>query len=122
MIRIINNCPVTIEDIHNANTIYKCNVPTLKGKIVRKQLKRIQAEYIEVPERLKEIILNLEVAADVMFVNGIPFWVSVLRGFNFTMVEYVIQRLKTVLANSIGKIFQIYKNNGYNIKTFLMYR
>ena len=38
------------------------------------------------------------------------------------MVEYVSLRLKTVLLNSIGKIFQFYKNDGYNIKMFLMDR
>ena len=51
---------------------------------------------------------KLTVADDVMFVNGIPFVVSVLRGFNFTMVKYVSQRLNTVVANSTGKIFQFY--------------
>ena len=69
-----------------------------------------------------EIIGKLIVAADVMFVNVIKFVVSVFRGVNFTTVEYFIQRLNTVLANSIGKIFQVYKNNGYTIKTFLMDR
>ena len=57
-----------------------------------------------------------------MFVNGIIFVVSVLIGVNFTTVEYFSQGLNTVLTNSIGKIFQFYKNNGYNIKTFLMDR
>ena len=55
-----------------------------------------------------------------MFVNRIPFVVSVLRVVNFTMVEYVSRRLNTILANSIEKIFQLYKNNGYTIETFLM--
>ena len=69
-----------------------------------------------------EIIGKLIVADDVMFLNVIKFVVSVFRGVNFTTVEYFIQRLNTVLANSIGKIFQVYKNNGYTIKTFLMDR
>ena len=51
----------------------------------------------------------MTVAADVMFVNGIPVLVSFSRGINFTTVEYVSQRLKTVLANYIGKVFQFYK-------------
>ena len=54
-----------------------------------------------------------------MFVKKIPFVVRVLRGFNFTTVEYVSRRLKNVLANYIVKIFQFYNNNGYTIKTFL---
>ena len=64
----------------------------------------------------------MSVAADVMFVNKIPFVVSVSRGVNFTMVGYVIQNVNTIIANSIGKIFQFYKNNEYTIKTFLMDR
>ena len=69
-----------------------------------------------------ESIGKLTFAADVIFVNGIPFVVSVSKGVNFTMVEYVIQSSKTVLANFTGKIFQFNKNNRYNIKTFLMDR
>ena len=71
---------------------------------------------------MRENIGKLIVSVDVMFVNGIPFVVNVLRGVNFTMVEYFSQRLKTVLSNSIVKIFQFYRNNGYAIKTFLMDR
>ena len=41
-----------------------------------------------------------------MFVNGIQLLVIVLIGVNLIMVEYVSQRLKTVLTNYIGKIFQ----------------
>ena len=54
-----------------------------------------------------------------MFVKRIPFVVSFLRGFNFATVEYVSQRLNSLLANYIGKIFHFYKNNIYTIKTFL---
>ena len=57
-----------------------------------------------------------------MFVNGIPFVVSVLIGVNIKIVEYVSQILKTLLSNCIWKMFQFYKNNRYTIKTFLMDR
>ena len=64
----------------------------------------------------------MTVASVIMFMNRIPFAVSVLIGANLTMVEYFIQILNTVLTNYIDKEFQFYKNNGYNIKTFLMDR
>ena len=85
-------------------------------KKVHQQPKLVQTEYIEAPESLKERIGNLTVADDVMFVNGIPFVVSVSKGVNLKMVEYVSRRLKNVFDNSIGNIFHFYKNNGYNIK------
>ena len=55
------------------------------------------------------MIGNMTVASDVMFMSGIPFVVSVSREINFTIVEYVSQRLNTVLANYIGSIFQFCK-------------
>ena len=86
MVRTINIFPVTIEDVCNNNTIYGCNVPTLKGKTVRQQPKHVQSEYIEVTDSLMEMIGKLTVAAGVIFVNWIPFLVSVSRGFNLTTV------------------------------------
>ena len=122
MVRTIKDLRVIIDDVCNANTIYRCDVTTLKGKTSRQQLNRVQSEYIEVPDSLRENIGKLKVAADVMFVKKIPFVVSGLRGVNFIIVEYFTQRSKTVLAISISKIFQFYKNNGYTIKKFLMNR
>ena len=62
----------------------------------------------------------MTVAADIIFMNRIQFLVSVSRGANFTMVDNVRQRLKAILTESIGKAFQFYKNNRYNIKKFLI--
>ena len=62
------------------------------------------------------------VADDIMFVNNIPFVVSILRGVNVKIVEYVSWRLKTVLAKYTVNIFHFYKNNGYTIQMFLMDR
>ena len=42
MVFTIKNCPVAIEDVHNANTIYGCDITTLKGKKYRQQTKRTQ--------------------------------------------------------------------------------
>ena len=43
MVSTINNFPVTIEDVHNAKNIYGCDVTNLKGKIVHRKSKRVQA-------------------------------------------------------------------------------
>ena len=105
MVRTINNCPVTVEEVRNVNTIYGCDVPNLKGKTANQQQKRVQVEYIEVTYSLWERIGKLTVAYDVMFVNRIPFVFNFLIGVNFKTVGYFSQRLKTVLNKSIGKIF-----------------
>ena len=109
MVRTMKNCPVRINFLCNANTIYGYNVTTLKGKIVCQKSKRIQTEYIVVLESLRERIGNMTVSSDVMFVNDIQFVVSVFRGVDFITMEYVRQRLNTVLSNFIEMLFQFYK-------------
>ena len=42
MVCTINNCPFAIEDVRNAKNIYRCDVPTLKGKKYLQQTKRMQ--------------------------------------------------------------------------------
>ena len=73
MVRIIKNFPVAIKYIHNADTICGCNYPILKVKISQQQPNRVQAEYIEVMGSLQERVGKLTIAADVVFVNGVPF-------------------------------------------------
>ena len=51
----------------------------------------------------------MTVSSDVMFVNDIQFVVSVFRGVDFITMEYVRQRLNTVLSNFIEMLFQFYK-------------
>ena len=91
-------------------------VTTRIGKIVRQQPKRIQTEYIVVLESLRERIGNMTVSSDVIFLNEIPFVVSVFRGVNFITMEYVRQRLNTVLSNFIEMLFQFYKKERIKYK------
>ena len=70
-------------------TLFAAEMLPPSKKKLHQQPKSVQEEYIEVPGSLGKSIGNLKVAADVMFVNGILFVVSVSRGVNFTTVEYV---------------------------------
>ena len=83
MVHTIDICHFTIEDVHNSNTIYICDLTIPKVITVRQQTKRVQAEYIEAPYSLQERVGNLTVAANGIFVNGIPFVIIVSRWGQF---------------------------------------
>jgi hypothetical protein len=57
-----------------------------------------------------------------MFVNGLPFLVSISRKIKFTTVEYLIGRKQHHLFNSIRKSVNLYKQRGFTIETALMDR
>ena len=49
---LISNCPITSDDITMSNKIYGPNQHSLKGKILRKQLKPVMTDYIYLTSEL----------------------------------------------------------------------
>ena len=46
---MILNCPVTVNDLDRANTIYGPSIATLKGKTNRTKSKPVVTDYVDVP-------------------------------------------------------------------------
>ena len=87
--KMIMKCPTTTRDIDNANIIFGRDVHTLKGKTVRKQPGPVVSDYVEIPKEIKQMNQNVELSADIMFVNGLPLPVTISRRIMFTTVEYL---------------------------------
>jgi hypothetical protein len=64
----------------------------------------------------------MAIVADVMFVTGLPFVVTISRKIKFTTMEYVPSRSHTILIKSLIKIVSLYKIRGFNPDTALMDR
>ncbi len=58
--------------------------------------------------------------ADVMFVNGVPFLVSLARGLNLLTAEFLPVRTAKSLASRIKKIKHLYGRGGFTVGTILM--
>ena len=83
---MIMNCPRTTRYIDNDSTIFGRDVHTLKGKTVRKQPGTVVSNYVKIPEEIKQMNRDVELSADIMFVNGLPFLVIISRRIMFTTV------------------------------------
>jgi hypothetical protein len=49
----------------------------------------VVADYVEIPKEILDMNKAVTIAADVMFVNGIPFVVTISRKIKFTTTEYI---------------------------------
>ena len=76
-LNILKDCPVTNDDIKNANTIFGTDLATIRGKTVRRRPKRVIADYVNIPTLLVDANQQVTLVADIMFVNLVPFLVSV---------------------------------------------
>ena len=86
---LYKNCPSTTKDITNAKTIFGPSVDCLKGKLVRTKPDRVDPSYVSVPANFIKSHKFVILAADVMFVCGMPFLISLSRGIRFVTVQYV---------------------------------
>jgi len=55
-----------------------------------------------------------------MFVNGVPFLVSVARGLNLVTAEFTPSRTAKHLAASITRMMDLYARGGFQVGTLLM--
>jgi hypothetical protein len=74
---MIKNCPVTTTDITNALAIFGPDLVTIRGKTVRRTPAPVVADYVAVPRALVEQNKVVALAADVFFVDGTAFLITV---------------------------------------------
>ena len=84
---MIFHCPVTPDEIYSVKNIFGHKIPYIKVKTSRRQTPPVVSYYVAIPRKNKGVNRRMMIAADVMFVSGLDFVVSVLRGIKFMTVD-----------------------------------
>jgi hypothetical protein len=87
--KLIANFPVTVKDVHNANRIFGPDLANLRDKTTKKKPEHIRVDYVEIPQDIIKTHKYVTLVADVMFVNGLPFLVTLSRGISLVTIEYL---------------------------------
>ncbi len=117
---LLPNCPITKRDIEAAEHIFGRDVGSLMGKTVRRQGPRVEGFTVDIPAIIMNRYKNVILAGDIMFVNKIPFLMTVSRYIKFgTAVMIKNKSNKTILAQ-IKAIQKVYMRRGFVITTLLM--
>jgi Zinc knuckle len=117
---LLPNCPVTRRDIVAAEKIFGPDVGSLKGTTVRQSATPVATNYTDIPATIMSHYRDITLAGDIMFVNKIPFFVTISRNIKFGTAEMIQnQQTKTILA-AIKQVRSIYLKRGFNINTMLM--
>ena len=62
--KLLKNCPITVEDVKNAEKSFGKDVAAMKGKLTRKKPNPIQVEVVEFPPeiiaQIRDLILSLD--------------------------------------------------------------
>ena len=100
--------------------IFGPNVAELRGKSVITKPTWVEREYTPIPRDFHVIHKFLSLKADVMFVNGLPFLITLSRKIKIFTAEYIPNRTAAQISSSINKIVKLYARNGFVVNVVMM--
>ncbi len=77
-------------------------------------------DYVEVPHSLVEQNKIVTLAADVFFVDGTGFLMTVSRRIKFITAEHVPVRTAKSLTKHIDRVVHVYARAEFTVRTILM--
>jgi hypothetical protein len=113
----IKDCPVTVQDVNVASTIWGKDIAALKGKTVCNKTIPVARDYVKVPHELLKLHKEVFMIVDIFFVNKIPFFLSLSRKICFTTVSHLSNRTVPQIFKAFREIYQYYLQRGFCITT-----
>lgn len=80
----------------------------------------VVGDYVLVPRLIVEPNKTITLAADIFFVNGTAFLLTVLRQIKFITAEQVATCTAKSLSKIMNRVIQVYARTMFNVRTILM--
>ena len=75
---------------------------------------------MEIPAQVAERLKYMTLAANIFFVDRIPFLLTMGRGLQFVTAEFTPSRRAPKLAEHLKKVLRVYRRAGYVVCYILM--
>ena len=111
------NCPITVEDVKNAEAIYGPSVSARKGKRRRPTAPKVVDDHIEIPRELIMRNEKLNGYLDCMFINNAIFLTWIDSAVKYRASVALKSRTKTALYEGIDTVLRDYNHATFTIRT-----
>ena len=112
---MLRNFPVTMKNVDNAMYIYGPSVASLKGKTTRSRPQRTYLNILAVPPGILENYQNINIQADVMYINKMPFLVTISDKIGFTTLEHLPNCQNHNLHQGVRNVSRVYRECGFKV-------
>ena len=114
---VIQNCPVTVEDVNIADKIFGPDMSSLKGKSTRRKPKPVRKDFIKIPKELIEKHHDIELCMDTMYVNECGMLTAIDKTIKFRSLVPMDTKNHEEYYRAIDQILRHYNNAGFVITT-----
>jgi hypothetical protein len=112
---VIQNCPITTEDVKIAEAIFGPDIGTIKGKKTRPKPPQVRPNIVEIPKELIEQHSDLTLCIDLLFVNGMPMFTSIDKTIKFRSLVPMENQTGKELYRAIDVVLRHYNKAGFCI-------
>ncbi len=116
---MIVDCHVTPTAVLKSNCIFGPPPEGVRRRTVRTTPESVVVDHVTIPRAILKRHQRVTLAINVMFVNGIPFLVCVLRGLNLITAKYTPSCTAKQLAADIHCMMDVYSRGGFVVGTIL---
>eukprot|EP00804_Cyclotella_cryptica_P027563 CCRYP_007501-RA/>CCRYP_007501-RA protein AED:0.35 eAED:-0.96 QI:0/-1/0/1/-1/1/1/0/333 len=116
---LIPNCPITSQDIRNAEFIWGPDLESLKGKTVHSMPEAVRTRSHPIPLQVMTQYKNVTLSADVMKVNGIPFLMTISRHIKFGSAGKLDNMSNPTILSHFKVVMGVYASRGFRVAVIL---
>ena len=113
----IKNCLVTVQDVEVAQNVWGNNIASLNGKTTSEKLECSCQVSKEDPCRIDKFAQVSIPHMRYIFVNKIPFSLTLSRNIYFTVVNHLENCTVPEIFKAFKKVYQHYLHSGFGITT-----
>ena len=117
---LIPNSPFTSHDVRRAEQIYGPDLGNLKGKTTRRNPPTVDQIMQQCLNTIIEQYGKIMLSADVMHINGIPFFITRSRHIHFGTVDALPSLQASDIGAALRHVVNIYARGGFQVTMALM--
>ena len=116
---LIPNCPITVQDIKNAEAIWGPDLGSLKGKTAWKQPTGVRIKSHPIPLQIMQQYKDVTQSADIMKVNGIPFLMTISKHIKFGSAGKLDSMANALILKHFWLVIGVYATRGFRVSIIM---
>ncbi len=117
---MIKNCPIINKDVSNTKQIYSPDLQGIRCNTTRTRLDAIRTDYVSVSRDLISWNKQICLAANIIFVDSIPFLVTTSRNIQYITMEHIPNQTLSQLKQPLTCVIQLHGRVGFVAQTILV--